>query len=113
MIPFNEALTQELIRQNYDDLHAGHFGAKRTTELVRPKYYWQKLHANVKDYVATCNAYQRNKFRKYKPHGQLKSLPQLTWPWKNITIYFIVGLPLSQQARAGPAYDSILVIVDQ
>jgi hypothetical protein len=49
--------------------------------------------------------------RKYKFYRFLQSLPKLESPWKDISINFIIGLPLS--LREGRVFDAIFIIVDR
>jgi hypothetical protein len=38
---------------------AGHFGIKATMDRVRQRYYWPSMGIDVKNYVETCDACQR------------------------------------------------------
>jgi hypothetical protein len=59
-------------------------------------------------YVSECDTYQKVKADYMKPRGLLQPLSILEWKWDDISIDFIVGLPL--MARK---FDLIWVIVDQ
>jgi hypothetical protein len=59
-------------------------------------------------YVSECDTCQKVKTDYMKPGGLLQPLSILEWKWDNISMYFIVGLPL--MARK---FDSIWVIVDR
>ena len=50
-----EIIRTELISRHHEDLLAGHFGIKKTHELIARKYYWPTLCHNVKDYVKGCD----------------------------------------------------------
>ena len=110
-VPRDSALRAEVLRQHHDDVLAGHFGRARTLELVGRKYYWPGLSRDVKDYVAGCDACQRSKAPRHKPHGLLQPLQAATRPLGDITMDFITGLPPSKSC--GQVYDAILVIVDR
>jgi len=45
----------ELLLRYYNNPLAGHFGADRTEELLRRKYHWDKMDADVKEYVSSYN----------------------------------------------------------
>jgi hypothetical protein len=60
------------------------------------------------EYVALCDNCQRVKAERQRPAGLLQPLKTPEWKWKEISIYFIVGLPKIQSG-----YDSIWVIVDR
>lgn len=53
-VPRERALRSEIIHMYHDDETAGHFGVRRTLELIRRKYFWQSLRKDVKDYIKTC-----------------------------------------------------------
>jgi len=54
-VPKDLAVQQEIIRMNHDDPYAGHFGATRTTALIRRKYFWPGLNKDVREYVKNCD----------------------------------------------------------
>jgi hypothetical protein len=62
----------------------------------------------VAEYVTLCDNCQRVKVERQRPTGLLQPLKIPQWKWKEISIYFIVGLPTTQFG-----YDSIWVIVDR
>jgi len=110
-VPEFAALRCQLLLKYHDDPLAGHFGTKRTTELLSRNYYWPGMRSDVNDYVTSCAICQRFKVHKHKPYGVLTSLPVPEGPWQELTMDFITGLPPSK--RDGCVYDSILVVVDR
>jgi hypothetical protein len=59
-------------------------------------------------YVAECDMCRRVKADDMRPERLLQPLSIPAWKWKDITIDFIVGLPLTDRK-----FNSIWVIVDQ
>ena len=102
----------ELISRHHDDPLAGDFGIKKTRELLFRKYYWPTLRRDVEDYVRGCNVCLASKAVRHKPYGDLQSLPIPTHRWKDLSIDFVTGLPISTDWK-GDSYNSILVIVDR
>ena len=90
----------------------GHFGIEKTKELIVQKYYWPTLRHDVKGYIKGCDVYLASKTVRQKPYEDLQSLPVRTYYWKNLSIDFVTGLPISTNWK-GDSYDSILVIVDR
>jgi hypothetical protein len=110
-IPRDMAVRNEIMRTNHDDPQSGHFGRKRTLDVIRRKYFWHGMAKDIKAYVKTCDICQRVKVHRHKTYGALESLPQPKRPFETITIDFITGLPPSRWR--GHVYDAILVIVDK
>ena len=70
-----EIIHSKVISCQQDDLPTSHFGIDKTQELMARKYYWPTLHRNVKTYVKGCDMYLASKVLRYKPYGDLQSLP--------------------------------------
>ena len=107
-----EIIRSKVISRQYDASLTGHFGINKTRELVGRKYYWPSLRRDVKSYVRGCDVCLTSKAVCHKPYGDLQSLPVPTHRWKDLSMDFVTGLPLSADWK-GNSYDSILVIVDQ
>lgn len=111
-VPRDPATRQEILRVNHDDpWQGGHFGQRRTFEVIARHYWWPQMRREVNAYVETCDICQRMKVPRHKPHGNLAPLPVPKGPWQDISMDFIVGLPPS--LSGGVACDSILVVVDR
>ena len=108
-IPDKPELRLFVIRSHHDDPLAGHFGSKKTLELITRSYFWPGISADIDRYTRECHICNRAKGPRHAPHGELVPLPPPTKPWTHITMDFIVKLPASADAK----FDSILVIVDR
>jgi hypothetical protein len=111
-VPPEGALRMEILRRNHDDPLAGHFGFRKTLELVKRKYYWPRMDQEIKKYTDECLECQRSKPYRHKPYGELQPLPLPKGIFDSITMDFITGLPPSVGGRTG-ACDALLVIVDR
>ena len=63
---------------------------------------------DVAKYVASCGICRRVKAEHKSPAGKLQSLEVPMWPWDDIAMNFVVGLPRSPRGR-----DTIWVVVDR
>lgn len=72
-IPRQTALNAEILRANHDDPQGGHFGIKRTDDIIRNKYFWHGMTKDIKQHCTTCNLCQRVKARRHKPYGELET----------------------------------------
>ena len=107
-----EIIRSEIISRHHNDPLAEHFGIDKIRELVGRKYYWPSLRRDVESYVRGCDVCLASKTVRHKPYGGLQFLPVPTHRWKDLSMDFVTGLPLSADWK-GNNYDSILVIVDQ
>jgi len=81
-IPNNNSLNFKVIYQCHDAKVAGHFGQNKTLELTKRDYYWPNMKDWVRNYVCTCDAYQRNNTIRHKKYGKLIPLPIPYQPWE-------------------------------
>ena len=102
------AMTRDGIAAHHDSLQAGHFGARRTVELVRRHFWWPSLRRDVRDYVTTCSNCQANKSSNQKPYDLLHPLAVPETRCHTWSLEFTVGLPLTVRG-----HDAILSIVDK
>ena len=107
-----EIICSKVINRHHNDLFARHFGINKTRELVGRKCYWPSLKRDVKSYVWGCDICLALKAVRHKPYSDLQSLPILTHWWKDLSMDFVTGLPLSSNKKSN-SYDSILIIVNR
>ena len=105
-VPNSAPVSAEILLKNHDNLHAGHFRAHKTLELLQCKYFWPRMAGDVKRYVRDCKTCNSTKAARCKPYGLLQLLLALSGPWKDITMNFITGIPSSLRVD-GKAYDAI------
>ncbi|XP_018410495.1 PREDICTED: myeloperoxidase-like [Nanorana parkeri] len=86
---------------------AGHFGARKTTDLVRQTFWWPSLATDCLQYVAACPRCARNKGCSSPAWGLLRPLPIPSRLWTAISMDFIVDLLPSECCTA------IFVVVDR
>jgi len=110
-VPRIEKLRYEVYHRHHDDMLAGHYGPKRTMELIRRTFNWSGCSKEVKEWCGTCLPCQPNKPVRHKPYGELVSLPIPVRIWGDITMDFVTDLPPSVEYTGG-TYDAIWVVVD-
>ena len=84
----------------------GHYGGRRTLQLLRTGYWWQGIQAEVKRWQAGCETCQRAAQRRQEAEAELQSLPvrELGYRW---SLDILGELPLS---RRGKRY--VLVMIE-
>jgi hypothetical protein len=85
----------------------GHFGAKKTEQVLADHFFWPKMRRDVERHVLRCKSCHKAKSR-LNPHGLYTPLPIPSVPWEDISMDFVHGLPRTKQGR-----DSIFVVVDR
>ena len=103
-VPSTE-LQLDILRRFHDSISSGHFGVRKTVDLVSRQFWWPRMIRFIKDYCRSCEVCMRSKSSRHKPYGLLKPLPISPGPWRSVSLDFIVSLPLS----AG--FDAIMVVV--
>ena len=67
-LPFvPKAIQTKLITRHHDNPLAGHFGIKKTCEVLAQKYFWPSLGHNVEAYVKGCDVCLVSKAMRHKP----------------------------------------------
>ena len=85
----------------------GHFGVKKTEDVLAAHFFWPKMRRDVERYVLRCTTCNKAKSQ-LNPHGLYMPLPVPSVPWEDISRDFVLGLPRTKRGR-----DSIFVVVDR
>jgi hypothetical protein len=85
----------------------GHFGAKKTEQVLVDHLFWPKMRIDVEKYVLRYVTCHKAKSR-LNPHDLYTPLPIPKVPWEDISMDFVLGLPRTKRGR-----DSIFVVVDR
>ena len=84
----------------------GHFGAKKTEQVLADHFFWPKIWRDVERHVLHCSTCHKAKSH-LNPHSLYSPLPIPSVPWEDISMDFVLGLPRTKRGR-----DSIFVVVD-
>ena len=101
------SLRTRILELHHDSISVGHFGIKKTTELISRNFWWPKLSNDVTKFIKSCDVCCRNKVPRHKPYGLLSPLSTPKRPWSEISMDFIVELPKSKDLTC------IMVVVDR
>ena len=107
-VPSDSAVRQAILHEIHCGNMSGHVGTRKSLEALSRAFYWPGMHAQMREYVRTCDQCLRNKSMQSMPAGKLQPLPIPKGPWSSITTDLIVKLPATKRG-----YDSIIVIVDR
>jgi hypothetical protein len=102
----------ELRKEIFDEAHLSKFsihpGSTKMYQDLKKNFWWSNMKVDIAKYVAECDTCHRVKASHLKSAGVLQPLTIPLWKWDDISMDFIVGLPLTARKK-----DSIWVIVDR
>jgi hypothetical protein len=108
VVPNDQSIRTAILSACHDDVTAGHFGRDKTLAAVRRRFAWKGLAKDVEEYVASCDACQRNKPSQQLTPGMLMPLPIPERPCTQWTQDAVSGLP-----RTRHGFDAIQVYVER
>jgi hypothetical protein len=85
-----------------------HPGSTKMYHDLRQQFWWTRMKRKVARYIFECDTYRKVKADYMKPEGLLQPLSISEWKWDDISMDFIIDLPLTAHK-----FNSIWVIVDQ
>jgi hypothetical protein len=103
----NTALQTKLISAFHSSAIGGHSGIFPTYQRLKRMFAWNGMKLAVENFVKQCSICQHAKHEHSKPAGLLQPLPLPAGIWRELTMDFIEGLPVSGTANV------IMVIVDR
>jgi hypothetical protein len=108
VVPWREALKKKILDEAHTSRYSIHPGSTKMYHDLRPQFWWTRMKREVACYVSECDTCWKVKADYMKPVGLLQLLSNPEWKWDNISMNYIVGLPMTARK-----FDSIWVIVDR
>jgi hypothetical protein len=108
VIPQDSDLKKEILDEDHLSKFTIHPGSTKMYRELRENFWWSNMKGEIAEYVSGCDTCQNIKARHLKTACQMQLLSIPAWKWDNISMDFIVGLPLTPQN-----HESIWVIVDR
>jgi hypothetical protein len=103
-----EALKKKILDEAHTSRYSIHPGSAKMYHDLREQFWWTRMKHETAHYVLECDTYMKVKADYMKPKGLLQPMSIPDWKWEDISIYFIVGLPLTTCK-----VDLVWVIVDR
>ena len=91
----NSSMRELLVREAYGGGLMGHFGVRKTLDVLHEHFFWPKMKRDVERACARCISCRQAKSR-VLPHGLYTPLPVPSAPWVDISMDFVLGLPRSR-----------------
>ncbi|KAL4291903.1 hypothetical protein GQ457_14G015330 [Hibiscus cannabinus] len=96
-----------LLREAHEGGLMGHFGVTKMLQTLKEHLFWPKMRRDVERFCERCVTCKKAK-SKVSPQGMYLPLPIPDFPWTDISMDFVLGLPRTKTGR-----DSIFVVVDR
>jgi hypothetical protein len=107
VVPKREALKKKILDEAHASRYSIHPGSTKMYHDLRQQFWWTRMKREAARYVSKCDTCRKVKADYMKPGGLLQPLSIPEWKWEDISMDFIVGLPMT-----ACKFDSIWVIVD-
>jgi hypothetical protein len=102
----------EIRKTIFDKAHMSKFsihpGSTKMCQDLKQNFWWSNTKVDIAKYVSECYTCHKMKASHLKSVGVLQPLSIPTWKWDDISMDFIVGLPLTARKK-----EFIWVIVDR
>jgi hypothetical protein len=108
VVPRREALEKKILDEAHMLRYSIHPGSTKMYHDLRQQFWWTRMKREAARYVSECDTCRKVKADYMKPGGLLQPLSILDWKCDDISMDFIVGLPMMAHK-----FDSIWVIVDR
>ena len=109
LVPRNRI--KEVIASCHRGLTQGHWGPRKTYDLVARKYVFPHMKVLITEFVRACRVCQHIKPDRRGEQGLLQPLKLPTRKWQSISLDWVLGLP--EVIRNGLIFNAILVVTDR
>jgi hypothetical protein len=90
-----EALKKKILDEAHTSRYSIHPGSTKMYHDLRQQFWWTRMKRETARYVSECDTYRKVKADNMKCGGLLQPLSILDWKWNDISMDFIVRLPLT------------------
>jgi hypothetical protein len=108
VVPKNHELRKKIFDEAHTSKYSIHTGSTKMYHDLKTQFWWTHLKRETARYVVECNTCRRVKVDHMSPAALLQPLSIPAWKWEDISMDFIVGLPLTDRK-----FNSIWVIIDR
>jgi hypothetical protein len=108
IVPKKEALKKKILDEAHTSRYSIHPRSTKMYHDMRQQFWWTRMKHETARYVSKCDTCRKVRADYMKPRGLLQPLSISEWKWNDISMDFIVGIPLT-----ACKFDSICVIMDR
>jgi hypothetical protein len=107
VVPKKAALKKKILKKAHTSRYSIHPGSTKIYQDLRQQLWWTRMKCEAALYVIECDTCRKIKADYMKSRGLLEPLSIPAWKWDDISMDFIVGLPLTARK-----FNLIWVIVE-
>jgi hypothetical protein len=107
VVPKKEALKKKILDEAHTLRYSIHPSSTKMYHDLRQQFWWTRMKRETTHYVLECDTCRKVKTDYMKFEDLLQPLSVPDWKWDDISMHFIVGLPLTAHK-----FNLIWVIVD-
>jgi hypothetical protein len=107
VVPKKEALKKKILDEAHTSRYSIHPGSTKMYHDLRQQFWWTRMKHEAARYVSECDTCRKVKGDYMNRGGLLQPLSILEWKCDDISMDFIMGLPMTARK-----FDSIWVIMD-
>jgi hypothetical protein len=108
VVPVDPEIKKIILDEAHKSKFSIHPCSTKMYQDLKQNFWWSNMKVDIAKYVAECDTCHRMKASHLKSLCLLQPLSVPMWKWDDISMDFIVGLPLTARKK-----DSIWVIVDR
>jgi hypothetical protein len=108
VVPKNHSLCKKIFDEAHTSKYSIHSGSTKMYHDLKARFWWAHMKRETARYIVECDTCRRVKADHMRHAGLLQPLSIPVWKWEDISIDFIMGLPLT-----GRRFNSIWVIIDR
>jgi hypothetical protein len=104
----NHGMCKKIFDEAHTSKYSIHSNSTKMYHDLKEQFWWTRMKCETARYVAKCDTCRRVKTDHMRHAGLLQPLNIPAWKWEDISMNFIMDLPLT-----GRKFNSIWVIVDR
>jgi hypothetical protein len=95
VVPRREALKKKILDEAHTSRYSIHLGSTKMYHDLRQPFWWTRMKREAARYVSECDTCRKVKADYMRPGELLQPLSILEQKWDDISMDFIVGLPMT------------------
>jgi hypothetical protein len=99
VVPVDPEIKKIILDEAHQSKFSIHPSSTKMYQDLKQNFWWSNMKVDIAKYVAECDTCHRIKASHLKLTGVLQPLSIPMWKWDDISMDFIVGLPLTARKK--------------